>query len=215
MGVVTFRTPHEGIEQYHKAVDIISLIQEIVRNPKVGETVKDLSEKLLRTHELSEEKKHELFQADEMIAQAKEAKEDLEKDRLAHEKKANSDFAELENKRIQLTQETKLFYDDKINTKKLHEKIKLEAEEKFAQAKKLHEEAGNRHALAEKLEKAVFEKEKTYQANVEKLEKDRADAQIELDSLHTSHAENVRKLLEEKAIFDIRKKKFDALLKEE
>ncbi len=212
MGVISFRVPQEGLDQFAKAVDLISLIREIVQNPNVGKTVDELSKKLSLAQELSQETKDEALAAQEIITQAHEATDELMKATAEHNLKIKNDLSDIETMRNALqTQQDKLA-EDKLNSQKLADKAKQDSEERVANALRLQNEA-------KATQMANKDQEKLIADQLAKLEQDKADfanlqkaAQNDMDRKTAEYISNVEKLALDRSLFDLRKKKFEDAL---
>lgn len=216
MAVVSFRRPEEGLEYYKNALDVINVIQDIVKNKgaDASNAIDGLSKQIAAVQEMSEAKKKEAWQAEEIIAQSKEFLEDFAKQKSDHELYVKSCGLEIEESRKKLQREVESFSDDKKATLKFAEKSRQDAADQLAKVRILSEEAKARHAKAELLEKAAAQKLKEHNDSVVQFEKDKEDALKDLEARETQHAGNIKKLAEDRKAFEARKKRFDDALRE-
>lgn len=214
MAIMSFRRPEEGLDYYKQSLDLIYVLQDIIKNPTAANAVKELSRELTISQELSESKKQIARDAEEIIAQSKEFLEDFEKQKNLHSDKVKIDLTEIENRRKVLQSEIQNFATEKANTQKTLEKMKSDAEEKHATAKQIHEEAKIRNAKAEKLESVHSAAVAEHATAVSDFEKAKVDVAAEFEAKQANHEKEVAKLKAAQAAFEIRKKRFDDALKE-
>lgn len=213
MAVITFRKPEDGLEHYKLLIDLVTILQD-VKNPEIANNVKEISKELTLAQELSEAKKKELHDAEEIIAQSGEFLEEFEKSKLDHEKKVVEDLSDIQSKKSSLDSDKAALAIEKENANKLVDKQKAEVEEKLAEAT------------------AKLDSAKT-------LQKETQDQLLELGNLRTEHKEtaaefeknrdetikdyaakllkynnDIEKLAEERETFEAYKNKFYAVLKE-
>lgn len=213
MAIHVFRPPVEGLEKVQSALDMIALIRQIATDPNIGDVVDDLSQRVLNTHELTEAKKKQAADAEEIIAQAKEAADDLATAKKEHDTKVAGDLKGIEQARNDLDSDVAQFNKNKEITQKQLDNFKSATEEKLALSQKLSNEAIARHAKAEKLERDLADTTASHAQAVAQFEKDKVDAANDYAQKLEAHESNVRKLTENQQAFELRKKKFEDALK--
>lgn len=214
MAIISFRSPQEGLDQYQKAIEMMSLIREIVNNPEVGVTIAKLSIKLSDAQELSESKKKAARDAEESIIRSKELLEEITKSRRNLQEEIKRDKSEIEEKTRKLERELQVFFTEKNAIHETTRKNNITAEERLSKSIKLNEQAAIRLIAAERLEKELSVQRLSHQESVAEFN----TAQEKLDNgfnkrLEKYEAEN-KKLIEDQTAFNLRKKLFDDALKE-
>lgn len=214
MGVISFRSPQEGLEQYQKALEMMLLIKDIAHNPEVHATVAKLSVRLSDAQELSEAKLKAARDAEEIILQSKEHVEEFTKKQAEHAQEVNNNRREIEigRKRLEADQQTHLT--EKAAFQDTMRKQLSVADDRLAKAVNVSSEAALRNTTAERLEKEVSAKLAYHKENVKAFEEAQKLAEEEFNSKLVAHQQNIKKLAEEKAAFELRKKRFDDALKE-
>lgn len=214
MAVISFRTPQEGLDQVSKALDLMALVHEIAHNPDIGSTIEELSQKLAKAQELSDSKKQELLDAQEIITQSKEFIEDFEKSKKLHIANVKSELEDIGNKREALRSDIKSFADEKVVFQKSIDSIKKEVADKLVQVKQLSDDSKNRLVEAKKSEDSVALAKQEHETIVAEFEKNQEIEANKLTAAHALHEANVKKLAEDRAAFVLRKNKFEDLLRE-
>lgn len=215
MAVISFRTPQEGLDQVSKALDLMALVHEIAHNPDIGSTIEELSQKLAKAQELSDSKKQELLDAQEIITQSKEFIEDFEKSKKLHIANVKSELEDIGNKREALRSDIKSFADEKVVFQKSIDSIKKEVADKLVQVKQLSDDSKNRLVEAKKSEDSVALAKQEHETIVAEFEKNQEIEANKLTAAHALHEANVKKLAEDRAAFVLRKNKFEDLLREQ
>lgn len=214
MGITSFRSPLESVEKYQQAMDMISLIQEVVRTPGIEDKIKDLSAQLVSAVTISEKKKQELQNANERIAQANEALIELEKEKKLHSANIDKANAEIEKKTADIQNAQTSIESQKSALEKVATKNKLETDQKLTESKKLVEAAFAHENKVKDLENAIAEREKQHQEVVAEFEKNYQNRMQELADKQDLHTAAIEKLASEKKKFELRKSKFNELLEE-
>ncbi len=210
---IAFRTPHEGIEKYERALDLMKVIQDIVKNPDVHATIKSLSKEIVETHTLSDEKKKELIQAEEIIAQSKEFLEDFAKAKKNHADLVKEETAALEIARVSYEREMKKFQDERRNSQdNLEKQFKL-ADQKLEDAKQLVDSSKRKHQEIQDLKSATESSIIAHEKTVRQFLEDKKAAELELDAKVDAHENVVKKHNETVAAFELRKKRFEDALR--
>lgn len=213
MAVVSFRTPHEGIEKLETALGLMSLIREIATNPSMGKTIEELSSKLTNAQQLSDAQKEEVFEAQETIARAKEALEDLEEAKRIHDQKVSTDIDSISQSKETLRLEAANFEADKIKMKNTLEKALAESNEKLDSAAEILKEANLQYTETKKLETALSDRENSYNELVADLEKSHLAKTLELDDAVAQHKKDVALFEEDQKKLELRKQRFEDALK--
>lgn len=213
MGVISFRAPQEGLEQLQKAVDLIALIKEIVENPNVGKIVKDLSDELEEAQKLSDEKKKEVLEAQEIIIQSKEVLEDFEKQKAQQVIAVRNDLQEVTAARGSLESEQKQFASDKLNTQKFMDKMKSDAEEKLNLAKQIQDDVSNREKKLKDREIDISSREGAFEEALASFEDNKKLLDAQYASKMLAYQIEVSNLANERTAFDMYRKNIEAALK--
>lgn len=217
MGATSFRTPQEHIEsldKYKSALDIISVIQEIVRSPDTDVKIKKITKELEASQEISVAKKQALLQAEETIGMAKKWTEDFAKEKAAHETEVNGHYEKIESQKTILKNETEAVSKREVEASQILEKLQKEAATKFAEAKKIAEDAAIRNQEADRHEKRLAAKEDLHQQCVIAFENEKRAHIAALDDAKSRHQEAVSKFETERKAFDTKKKKLNDALSE-
>lgn len=214
MGVISFRAPQEGIEQLQKAVDLISLVKEIIHNPSVGETVKDLSQKLSDAQEMSEAKKKEVFEAEEIIAQSKEFIEEFTKEKITHQNEVRTNNTEIEVARRKLQEDIQAFATEKsVLIENVRKNMEI-AKDKLSQAATYNEQTTDKNNFLKRLQ-ADFELAKSaHESNVKDFEELKNQHSKEYQAKIDQWVLGVDKLANDRVDFEARKKRFEDALKQ-
>ncbi len=213
MGGTVFRSPQEGVDQFQKAVELISLIQQIATDPKIKDTVQEISKSLVKTQEISEEKKKEALDAEEVIAQANEAIEDLQKSQSVHDKKVTQDLIDINNMR-------KVYEDDVAKLEKqrneIQEQAKVDkaiAETKLEQAKKLSQDAISLQKELDEKQKQIIKDWNSLAEEITALAQKKSDLDATFAEKEAVYQRKLAGLEADKATFDARVQKFSDALK--
>lgn len=214
MAVISFRRPEDGLDYYKQALDLINVLQDIVKNPNAANSVRELSKELTAAQELSERQKQEARDAAEIIAQSKEFLEDFEQKKREHAAEVKFNNLDIENKRKQLEADIAAHENYKLSSKKVLDKQKNELEVQISLHKQNLEKANSRHSQADLREKKLLEEEKQLQKQKEEFEKYKTQEESLLAVQKSALAEKREKLDADRATLEDRKKRLDALLKE-
>lgn len=213
MGVLTFRTPQEGLDQFKNAVDLISIIRTIATDTSVGETIDDLSQKLSNAQELSEAKKKSVFEAEETISQAKDAVEELDKIKKQHSEEIESDFQELDSKRKSLQDDLANFEKSKKELLQFSENSKKDSDLSLENSKKLNEETKLMTVQLQISQDQLQISKNDLAAKISEFEKMKVQILNELSQKRAALEVDLTKLTADQSAFELRKKKFEDALK--
>lgn len=213
MAVISFRTPQEGLEQYQKAIDMMTLIHEIAHNPAVAGIISDLSGKLTAAQQLSDAKIKQASDAEELIAQSKEFLEEFEKTKSLHESEIRANRAEVDKNNQKLQNDQLSLASEKLNHAASVKKTKEELDAKFLQVNKIKEDAEKIQKEALLLKLNLSNEKLSHEEIVKEFEEFRNRAELELQGKFDSHDENTKKLEADRTEFEARKKKFEDALK--
>lgn len=210
MAVISFRTPQEGIEQYQKAVDLMALVYEIAHSPTIGKVIDDLSKQLLIIHDISEAKKKELFAAEETIAQAGE----IDQEHTARELAIKKTSKEVELSQKYLQNDLEAFAVEKLAVQEAARKVKLAAEEKLSQAAAQLAKAELLNGEIESATAQLADKKAEYKEIVARFKEAQDAADLEFNARVAQHEADMQALADDRAAFELRKKRVDDALKE-
>lgn len=210
---ISFGTPQEGLNQFQKALELIQVIKEIASNPKIGDVVLDLKQKIVDTQSITDVKKKEAAAAEESILQSKEMLEDLAKEKAEHTIKVAADLKQIDQHKVQIASEFQNITIEKERLEVLATKAKEAADKTLAEAKEFNDKAEARHAAAQTLEKSTTEREKAHARNVKEFEEMKALNLSQLSTAQNQHKSNVEQLEKDKAAHIIRQQKLEAALK--
>lgn len=210
---IMFRTPHEGAEQYQKGLDLISVIQDIVRNPNVQKTVDAISQSILDCHTLSEAKKKELIHAEEMILQGKEILEDITKQKKDHADKVSNDHSILDSKKKDHEDSVVKFNSEKEATEKNLADARNEVDQKLAAAQKLKDEANEILSKAEQFKNVALAEKALHVKSVKEFQEKQIAENAALVAKAAAHDQKVREFEHNVSSFESRKKRFEDALK--
>lgn len=213
MGVLTFRTPQEGLDQFQKATDLMSLIREIASNPKVGETIQDLSKQLSNAQQMSDDKKKEVYEAEEVIAQSKDILDELATQKADQDKKFNSDMATIQQSLKNIELDKNAVAVEKANNQTILDKNNQETQKAVAEAKIAIADAVAAKLEAERLQKEMVEKEIQLQKDKAEFETIKSTTANEFAAKTKNLETSLAKLAEDQAAFEARKKRFEDVLK--
>lgn len=214
MGVIAFGRPQEGLEYYKNVLDLIRVMQDILQNSDGASTTIDkLSKQLQLELTLSEDRKLEAVAAQEVIAQSKEAQEDLREAKAEHAARVKMELADLDKKYEAYQRSVDEMNAEKINNKKIMEKTSSDAFSALAQAQKLSAEAALRNNKAESVEKAMAAKQLEHEANLANFQEAKATHAQEIMIKHAEIDDKTANLEQNIKAFELRKKKFEDALK--
>lgn len=208
----TVRPPQEQLNQYQTAIEFISSIQEIVRNPDVHKNINKTSEALLAAQALSDTKRQELEAAEATISKSQQFLDKFEKQKLEQEEEVNAHYEKIAHQKEILKAQTEAIQKENTAAKLEHLKMKQDAEDSLKAATKTLEEANLKHTAAQKLESLIQKRETIHAENTKSFEMSRNDTLNNLNKKLTEHEANVQKFNEEYASFKVKKKKLEAAL---
>jgi DNA repair exonuclease SbcCD ATPase subunit len=213
MGVIAFRTPQEGLDKINEALGFLNLVYEVAHDKNMGKTIQDLTNQIIKAQEFSEEKKKEILDAQEVLAQAKEHVEDFSRNKRAHQEKVNLDLYEIKKGRDKLEADAKAASDAMRAIDAANKKAAQEATEKLIAANKLNGDALQRHAAADDKEKAISQKEEAHLAAVSEFHRTAAQKIAELESKLSAADANLSEHAKIKERLLAKEKMLDAALK--
>lgn len=214
MAVITFRKPEEGLDYYKQVIDLVTILRDLTNNPDVTNNIQELSDQVSTALELSEDKKKQLQEAQEIIAQSQEFLDEFERTKKEHSAKVLADLTEIKNTRDRLQNDIVLFSGEKASLLKQIEKSKSVSEEELAKAKKLNDSTVLQQKALEGDQKELESQKKDHENQVLEFEKSQIAKESSLAARLSDHEKNVQKLNDDRAAFELRKKKFDSFLKE-
>lgn len=214
MAVVTFRKPEEGLDYYKHVIELVTMFQDIVRNPDISKTINSLAKQVHSSLELSEEKQKELIDAQEVLAQSKEFVDEFDKVKASHEAKVRKDLEYLEQKQNQLTGDIDANHKAKIAAQEAAIKAKTEVEKTLVVATTRLSEAKALENSLQELAKTLDADKKLHDKNVAAFETHKKELATEMQQKHEQHEQQVKVLHEDRAALEARKRKLDTLLKE-
>lgn len=207
---ISFRSPQEGIDSYKQTIELIT---NIAKNPSEAlNSIKELSQQLNLANELSESRKQEACNAQEIIAQSKEFLEDFENAKNDHDKKVKSDLEEVAAAKSSLHSEMSSFVTTKLNTKKELDKIKSDAEEKLATATTLNLAATNLEKSAKSKLAEIASREEANAKAVAEFEKANNEAIAEHETRISQFNESADQLVKDREAFELYKNNILAAL---
>lgn len=213
MAISVTRPPHEQYDQYKKAIDMMFVIQEIVKNPNVAQTMKEISKSIIDCHTISEERKRELLDAEETLAQAREVQEDIAKAKKTHEDKVSEDLNKISDAQNNHKLEVAKFEAFRTSAQDSLEKHQKDADIKLDVANQVLGEAKAQHKETQDLKAGLEAAQKSHTQAVEQFEDDKAAALAEIDAKLAAHEEIKESHKANVTAFELRKKRFEDALK--